>query len=323
MLPTSGSTMDPSALGALAQAAEDLGFDSVWLDDHVVIPETVTTSYPYRADGSFATAPDQPFLEPIASLAYLAGVTRRVRLGISVLVLPYRHPLLTAKMIATIDVLSGGRTELGVGIGWMWEEFEALGHGRSVFDRRGTVSDEQLRILKTAWSDTVCAADGEFYQFHRVGTQPHPVQRPHPPVWIGGNSRAALRRTARYGDGWLPYSAAPPLDLPPEFIARGRAFIQQEASDNGRDPGSLRICFSTDVACLESPFEQRPAFTGSPEQIAGDFVRYRRAGVDRFIVSLGAVAPTDFERRLRWFAEVVRPAVASRIESPHQPCSRE
>ena len=308
-LPSSGPQADPAALGALAQTAEDLGFDSVWVDDHVIVPETVRSAYPYRPDGRFATAPDQPFLEPVASLAYLAGVTRRVRLGISVLVLPYRHPLLTAKMIATIDTLSNGRVELGVGVGWMWEEFAALGQPRSIYDHRGVATEEQLRILKAVWTQDIAAGDGEFYPFERVGTRPHPVQKPHPPVWVGGHSRAALRRAARYGDGWLPFSAQPPLDLSAETVARDLAFIQAEAHRLGRDPASLRVCLSTDVTVTEVGSGSRAPFTGSPESIAADFARHRAAGVNQFIVTLGGVGPAEFERRLREFADDVRPSI--------------
>ena len=310
MLPSSGAQGDPTALGALAQTAEDLGFDSVWVDDHVIVPETVRSAYPYRPDGRFSTAPDHAFLEPVTSLAYLAGVTHRVRLGISVLVLPYRHPLLTAKMIATIDTLSNGRVELGVGVGWMWEEFAALGQPRSVYDRRGAVADEQVRILKAVWTDDITSGGGEFYPFERVGTRPHPVQKPHPPVWVGGHSHAALRRTARYGDGWLPFSAQPPLDLSAETVARDLAFIQAEAHRLGRDPASLRVCLSTDMTVTEVGSGSRAPFTGSPESIASDFARYRAAGVDQFIVSLGGGGQQSSNSRLRDFADDVRPCVS-------------
>src|SRR5256885_3220308 len=156
-LPTSGQAADPSALGALAQAAEELGFDSIWLSDHVVVPERIDSSYPYSPDGRFPTNATQPYLDPLASLSYLAGMTRRVRLGTHVLILPYRHPLLTAKMIATLDNLSGGRFDFGIGVGWMREEFVALGLDERVYARRGAATDEQLRILKTMWTTDVAS----------------------------------------------------------------------------------------------------------------------------------------------------------------------
>src|SRR5438067_8433937 len=173
-LPTSGAAADPAALGALAQTAEELGFDSVWISDHVVVPQQISSAYPYSADGRFPTEPTQAYLEPLATLGFLAGVTRRVRLGVAVLILPYRHPLLTAKMIATLDNLSGGRLDLGIGVGWMREEFEALGVGADIYEHRGSATDEQVRILRTVWTQEVAGFEGRFYRFAPVGAHPHP-----------------------------------------------------------------------------------------------------------------------------------------------------
>src|SRR5207248_7826558 len=139
-LPISGTQLDPGALGGLAQAAEDLGYDSVWVADHVVVPERIDSAYPYSLDGAFHTRPTAGYLEALSSLAFLAGRTRRVRLGTHVLILPYRNPVLTAKIATSIDNLSGGRLDFGVGVGWMKEEFEALGY--DYYARRGAVTDE-------------------------------------------------------------------------------------------------------------------------------------------------------------------------------------
>jgi probable F420-dependent oxidoreductase len=303
-LPTSGPAADPSAFGALAQAAEALGFDSIWLSDHVVVPERIDSSYPYSPDGRFPTRPEQPYLEPLASLGYLAGVTRHVRLGTHVLVLPYRHPLLTAKMITTLDNLSGGRIDLGIGVGWMREEFEAL--GSPPYERRGAVTDEQVRLMKAVWTHDVTGFEGEFYRFDPLGAHPRPVQQPHPPIWVGGHTRAALRRTARLGDVWLPIGARPPADLPPHQVAELFAAIRAEAEKVGRDPGAIDVCFSTGVGFDAA--ERRP-FNGSIEQIIDDFRGYQQVGIRRFIVALGAHPPAEYERRLRRFAEEVRPAL--------------
>jgi len=310
-LPTSGAAADISALRGLAQAAEDLAFDSIWLSDHVVVPERIGSSYPYSPDGRFPTPPNQPYLEPLAALAYLAAATRRVRLGTHVLILPYRHPLVTAKMVATIDHLSGGRVDLGIGVGWMREEFEAL--GVPLYDRRGAASDEQLRILKTVWTAEIASFEGEFYRFERLGANPHPLQQPYPPIWVGGHTPAALRRTGRYGDGWLPIGARPPADLPPEAIAAGMATIRAEAERVGRDPQQVRVCFSTTVT-FDPPAEagKRP-FSGSPSEIAAEFDRYIDVGVDSFIVSFGRRQSADLEQCLQRFAEQVRPAVGATV----------
>jgi probable F420-dependent oxidoreductase len=311
-LPTSGAAADPAAIGALAQTAEDLGFDSVWISDHVVVPEHISSAYPYSPDGRFPTLPTQPYLEPLATLGYLAGITRRVRLGIAVLILPYRHPLLTAKMIATLDNLSGGRVDLGVGVGWMREEFEALGLPPEVYQHRGSATDEQLRILETVWTRDVAGFDGRFYQFEPVGAHPHPVQRPHPPVWVGGHTRPALRRTAQFGDGWLPIGGRPPADLPPEEVAGCIASIRSQAERFGRDPASLRVCFDTTVDFAAT--DGRP-FSGSDDAIAEQLRQYVEVGAESFLVGFGRVPPADYERCLRRFAEHVRPALRPRISS--------
>jgi len=305
-LPTSGPAADPSALGALAQAAEALGFDSIWLSDHVVVPERISSSYPYSPDGRFPTGPTQPYLEPLTSLSYLAAITSRVRLGTHVQVLPYRHPLLTAKMITTLDNLSGGRIDLGIGVGWMREEFEAL--GSPSYERRGAVSDEQVRLMKAVWTQDVTGFEGHFYRFEPLGAHPRPVQQPHPPIWVGGHTRAALRRTARLGDVWLPIGARPPADLPPHQVADLFSGIRAEAASVGRDPHALQVCFSTAVG-LDAA-ERRP-FNGSIEQIVDDFRGYQQVGVSRFIVAMGPHPPAEYERRLRRFAEEVRPALTA------------
>lgn len=311
-LPAQSVALEPAALASLAQAAEDLGYDSLWLPDHVVIPERIASSYPYSPDGRFPTPATQPYLEPLAGLGYLAGVTRRIRLGTHVLILPYRHPLLTAKMVATLDNVSGGRFDLGIGVGWMREEFEALGLEERVFIRRGAATDEQLRILKTIWTEDVASFEGEFYRFDRLGALPHPLQQPYPPIWVGGHSQAALRRTARFGDGWLPIGGRPPADLPPDAVAAGWATIRAEAERLGRDATQLRLCFSTNVT-FGPPDDPRRPFTGSPEQIADDFEGYRQVGVDSFVVGFGARPLADYEQRLRRFAEEVRPALGARV----------
>jgi probable F420-dependent oxidoreductase len=309
-LPASSVASEPAALAGLAQAAEDLGYASVWLSDHVVIPERIASSYPYSPDGRFPTLATQPYLEPLAGLGYLAGATRRVRLGTHVLILPYRHPLLTAKMVATLDNLSGGRVDLGIGVGWMREEFAALGLEERVFTRRGAATDEQLRILKTVWTEDVASFEGEFYSFDRLGALPHPTQQPYPPIWVGGHSPAALRRTARFGDGWLPIGGRPPADLPPEALAAGWATIRAEAERVGRDTARLQLCFSTTVTFEPADDPRRP-FSGSPEQIAADFESYRQVGVDSFLVGFGARPLADYEQHLRRFAEEVRPAIGA------------
>lgn len=302
-LPTSGAAADPSALRDLAQAAEALGYDAIWVSDHLVIPERIASAYPYSVDGTFHLRPTAPYLEPLTVLTHLAAATSRVRLGTHVLILPYRNPLVTAKVVATLDVLSGGRVDLGIGVGWMREEFEALGY--DYFDRRGAVTDEQIRLMTTLWTEDTPSFAGTFYQFEPIGAAPHPMQRPRPPIWVGGHTRAAIRRTARLGDGWLPIGARPPADLPPDEIAAGLALLSDEARRVGRDPAAIGVCFSTNIAIADRSGDRRP-FAGTPDVIADDVRRYRAVGVDRFICGFGGT-PTELLARMRRFAEQVRP----------------
>jgi probable F420-dependent oxidoreductase len=310
-LPTSGAAADPTALGGLAQTAEELGFDSIWISDHVVIPERITSAYPYSVDGAFPTTALQAYLEPLTTLGYLAGVTRRARLGIAVLILPYRHPLLTAKMVASLDNLSHGRVDLGIGVGWMREEFLALGASDEMYTHRGSVSDEHLRAMKAAWTEDVASFDGRFYQFDPVGVHPHPIQKPHPPIWIGGHTGPALRRVARYGDGWLPIGGRPPADLPPSEVAACIARIREQAAEAGRNPAAIRVCFDTTVDLNAT--DGRP-FSGSSEAIAAQLSSYVEAGADSLVVSFGRQPPADYERCLRRFAEEVRPLIRARLK---------
>jgi alkanesulfonate monooxygenase SsuD/methylene tetrahydromethanopterin reductase-like flavin-dependent oxidoreductase (luciferase family) len=188
----------------------------------------------------------------------------------------------------------------------MREEFEAL--GQSTYARRGAAADEQLRILKAVWTEDVASFEGEFYSFERLGANPRPLQTPHPPIWVGGHSKAALQRTARYRDGWLPIGARPPADLPPQAIGSAVADIRAEVERLGRDPTQLRICFSTTVT-FDPPAGGRLPFGGSPDEIAAEFERYTQVGVDSFIVSFGRRPRTEFEACLRRIAEQVRPAL--------------
>ncbi len=212
-LPTRGPMAGPEALRSLAQRAEDLGYDSVWVSDHIILPRQVGSFYPYAADGVATFRPDEPYYEPLAALNFLAGCTQRVRLGTHVLILPYRNPVLTAKMLATLDVLSGGRVILGAGVGWMEEEFLAL--GLDTYHQRGAVTDEYIELYKELWTKDEPVFEGKYYQLSGSGFQPKPVQSPHPPIWIGGHTGPAIRRAAKYGDGWMPIGLRPPAILDP------------------------------------------------------------------------------------------------------------
>ena len=308
VIPASGPHAGAATARDLAQTAEALGFDSVWVSDHIVIPASIASPYPYSPDGAFRLGPSAPYLEPLTALTYLAGCTETIRLGTHVLILPYRNPVVTAKILASLDVLSGGRVDLGIGVGWMEEEFQALGH--DYFARRGAVTDEQIRVLRSLWTEDTPSFDGEFYSFPPIGAYPHPVQRPHPPIWVGGHSRAAIRRAARLGDGWLPIGARPPADLRPEEIAAGLALLREEAERAGRAAAAIEVCFSANVTFADASQDERAPFSGAPGQIAADFRRYQAVGVNRFVIGWGPGSGQEIAGRMRRFAEQVRPALA-------------
>src|SRR5215210_5338857 len=201
-LTNAGPYAEPDRLARVAVQAEALGFDSVWVSDHVVMPTEMESVYPYGPPGSFSTENRKNYYEAIVTLAWVAGATRRVRLGVSVLVVPYRNPVVTAKQLATLDALSGGRLILGIGVGWFEEEFQAL--GQPYFRQRGSLTDEYIRLYRALWSGEPTAFDGRFYQLRSVITLPRPAQAASggPPIWVGGHGERALRRAAELGDAW-------------------------------------------------------------------------------------------------------------------------
>ena len=304
-LPTRGPTASPEALETLVTRGEALGFSSVVIADHVVFPVAITSRYPYTVSGAFPGQGDA--LEQLPLMAFVAAKSRTLRLISSVMILPYRNPVVTAKMLATIDVLSRGRVTVGVGVGWLREEFEAL--GAPPFERRGAVSDEYLRIFKTLWTQDPASYRGEFYRFESIRCLPHPVQKPHPPIWVGGHSKAALRRVARLGDGWHPVGANPAVPLrPPEL--RGlldELFRLTEAE--GRDPSTLTISYKAPVydpaPGAASGVERRP-FSGGQQAITDDVATFAGLGVSELIFDFRSESLTESLERMERFAPILR-----------------
>ncbi len=303
-LPTRGPVATPAALTDFAQAGERLGFTSTMIADHVVFPVKIDSAYPYTVDGAFPGHGDQ--LEQLTLATYVAAKTERLRLVTSVMILPHRNPVLTAKMLATLDFLSNGRLTLGVGVGWMREEFEAL--DAAPFDDRGAVSNEYLEIFKKLWTEDAPSHAGKFYRFEALHCEPHPVQKPHPPIWIGGHSRPALRRTAKYGDGWHPVGAvdAAPL-LPDDFKAKMDELYRLTEAE-GRDPTKLEISLKAPVydrnAGTRADGERR-YFTGTDEQIAEDIELYRGLGVGEMVFDFRAQTLNACIERMQACAEGV------------------
>jgi probable F420-dependent oxidoreductase len=230
-LPVYGPAATREALTLFARRAEALGYDSLWVSDHVVLPYTIRSRYPYNATGDFPLSPETDFLEPLTVLALVAGLTSKIRLGTSVLVLPHRHPVLTAKMLATIDHVAPGRVILGAGVGWMKEEIELLGVEHA---RRGAWSDEAIRVMRACWKDARVRFKGEFFAFDDVGVRPRPAAGTIP-IWIGGHTERALQRVVRLGDGW--HAAFPSV----EKMRDGIAELKKVCAREGRDPATLTI----------------------------------------------------------------------------------
>lgn len=264
-IPPWGPAATPDDFDRAAAGIEALGYEAIWIGDHAIFPRGVESTYPYNASGKSPFDPDQPLFEPLTLLGYLAARTARVSLGLSVLVLPMRHPVLVAKMVANVQALSRGRVILGVGAGWMKEEFDLLG---AAYATRGAGTDEHIRRLRTLWKGDEPG----------VGFEPRP--RPLPPILIGGSTGPALRRAARLGDGWNA------IRMSPDEIAATVARLHLMLREQGRDPSEFSIV-------LRAPLPVE----GAAEKLD----QYARAGVTEFTVE---VPEASTEARLEHLARI-------------------
>ncbi len=284
-LPHLGRSVSRESLIHFAQTIEQAGVHSGWVSDHVCWPSEIESKYPYTDDGSFAPSPDMAWLDPLGTLQFVAAVTERLRLGTTVLILPYRQPVVTAKQLATLDVLSQGRVILGAGIGWMAEEAAILG---MPWDKRGKRSDEQLALFNTLFTDAEPEFDGEFYQLPKVGFEPKPVQSPFP-IWIGGASEAAFRRVARWGTGF--HAAFQPLLTVTEEFAKVTAYTEAA----GRDPADITLSLRVYLDPA-SAMEADKSIAGSTQQMQDRVGEITDAGVQH--VLLDPVARGGIQGRL-------------------------
>jgi probable F420-dependent oxidoreductase len=267
-LPHTGSAAPAAYLARRARELELAGFDSLWVSDHVVLPDVIESHYPFAADGKATWPTTTPYLEALVSLAAAAAVTERVRLGTAALVLPQRNPVLLAKQIASIDALSAGRVALGIGAGWLREEFDALD---MPFDNRGARMVEWIALLRDCWTGRPAAHSSAHY--HLPGdTLVLPTPAHAVPLYVGGHSPTALRRAAQLGDGWLAQQALPALD--PERLTGEIAGIRSTASTAGRDPSSLHVV----LRLIES--------AGRAGEVARRIGELGRAGVNEIIVDV-------------------------------------
>jgi probable F420-dependent oxidoreductase len=323
-LPGRGPLARPDVLIKLAQRADALGYASAFVTDHVVIPATYESTYPYSPTGRTAGDWSQGYLEPLALMSFVAGATSRIRLGTSVLVVPYRNPIVTAKMLATLDVMSGGRVILGVGVGWLREEFIALQSPR--FEERGRATDEYLRLMRACWTHEPVEFKGAHYTLAPVSALPKPVQKGGIPIWAGGHTDAALRRAGELADGWHPIGFRPPAVLLPGEYAEKVAVIHGWARKAGRDPEAITLSFRVPLELKQRGAKaaggERTPFRGTAAEVIEDIRAYQALGVTHFVFDFAAPDLRGQLNMMERFAEEVRPAVTRGARSSRSSRSR-
>lgn len=283
-VPLANPVATPEYIRAVARRAEDGGFASIWVAEHVVLFDEYESAYPYSDDGRFPAGGEVGILEPFDALSFLAAQTSRIRLGTGICLVPQRNPVYTAKDVATVDWLSGGRLDFGVGIGWLEEEFDVCA---TPFEARARRTREYLEVMKRLWLDPVSEMKGEFYELPKCRLYPKPVQEPHPPIHFGGESDPALRRVADLGRGWYGYNLDP--DATRERVERLSGLL----AERGRslDEVQVSVC----------PY----LLPTGPDEVR----RYRDAGVDQVIFILLAADTSQALSAIDELAEsVVEPA---------------
>jgi probable F420-dependent oxidoreductase len=288
-LPTQGPVATRDALMTFAREAEKRDIASLWVSDHVIFPRKATGSYP---GGRFPHPPDKAYLEPVVALAAAAVCTSRARLGASVFILGHRHPVVMAKMLTSIDALSNGRLICGVGVGWWKEELEILG---APFHERGRQADEMLRVFKALWTEDNPSFAGKYFRFSEIGFAPKPVQKPHPPIWVGGDSPGAFRRVVTLGDGWHSTSRTP-ADLK-DALVRLRA-----AADAARRPwGSIALS-------LRYSLKDELLAQGTPA-VVDQLCEYKRLGLSHVMIDFRRDDLAKMLELLELVTGTIRPAV--------------
>jgi len=271
-----GPGVTPESLRRSVELAETLGYHLVMISDHIAITPDVAARYP------------APFYDPFATLGWIAARTRRVEIGTTVIILPYRHPLQTARMVANLDQLSGGRFILGIGVGWAKQEFDTLG---IAFHRRGAITNDYLAAIKTAWTSDVASYEGRFVSYKDVRTTPRPVRAPHPPIWVGGSSDAALRRAVQHGDGWHP------IRIRVDWLReQGLPRLRRIADAEGKSAPALcpRIRLRLTPSSLTE--DRRVAGEGSLDQVRGDLEALQALGARFVLLDTYADDPEETRR---------------------------
>jgi len=284
----------PEIIRGSAVRAEQLGYDSVWVSDHVVVPNANIKNF------------GETIFDPLVTLGVIAGATSRVRLGTTVLIVPYRNAVVTAKMVSSLDALSGGRVILGIGAGWVAAESAMLG---VPFAERGPMTDEYLEAMQELWTKDAPSFKGKYTRFSELTFEPKPVQKPHPPVWVGGHSKAALRRAVQFGAAWHP------INRSPEELKAGRAELARLCQARGRAvPPALTL--RNDVRIL-GPGQTAPASThggrviaGEPARLVEQIAELADCGVGHLVLEFLASDGPELDGQMATFAERVRPKLA-------------
>jgi probable F420-dependent oxidoreductase len=306
--PVAGPLAAPEELTRLAVAGEAMGYDSITFSDHVVIPRAIASRYPYSESGEFPAGAGAARHEQLIAVAFIAARTSRLRLITSVMVVPHRPAVLAAKMLSTIDVLSGGRLTVGIGAGWCEEEIAAL--GAPPFAERGAVTDEYIAAFKALWTQENPTFAGKYTRFADLMFAHKPVQTPHPPIWVGGESGPALRRTAALGDAWYPIGTNPafPLDSL-KLLAAGIARLRALTAAAGRDPAAMGIAYRLQRHGTGLPAKagdgERRLFSGGPADLAGDLRDLAALGVGHVDVSYTATSTDGAIAELKSFRDEV------------------
>ncbi len=288
--PVVGPAASPDNILGAATKADELGFDHIWVNDHIILPHSIAPRYPYSESGDPPFARELPWCEPLAAMGFLAGCTKNVKIGTLVLVVPYREPILTAKILSTLDFMSNGRIILGAGVGWMEEEFKVL--GLDTYRQRGKVTDEYLQIYKELWTSDNPEFEGSYSSFSGIHFYPKPVQKPHIPIWVGGNEPPAIRRAARVGDAWVPTTQLMSM----EELSSKIGLLKQEVEKAGRPAGSVTVSKSIRQ-------------TASAQEARDEIARSQEAGVEHFILGLFSQDISAYHDGMDWFVNEVRPYV--------------
>jgi probable F420-dependent oxidoreductase len=284
-VPNFGSYAKIDEILEISSLAEELSYDSLWVSDHVIIPNS------HEGFGEI-------FLDPFMTLTYVAAITKSIELGTSVIILPYRNPIVLAKMVSTLDALSRGRVILGVGAGWLKGEFETLGVS---FEERGAITDEYIEILKELWISENPCYKGKYLDFSNLKSSPKPQRKPHPPIWVGGGSKRAIERAARYGDGWQP------VGYTPKELGERADYLNSIIEDGRRDGFVISLRRNIEIN-EHKEFNDEDTLRGGRDKIIRGIREYGEAGVTHMVLYILAGDFKGILTTLRVFAEDIRPS---------------